>query len=30
MIDNVPAEVTAAYDPILIEYRNRIMRAHFK
>lgn len=30
MFENVPAEMVAACDPILIEHRDRIMRAHFK
>jgi len=30
MFEQVPAEVSAAIDPILIEHRDRIMRAHFK
>lgn len=30
MFENTPAEVAAAVDPILIEHRDRIMRAHFK
>ncbi len=30
MFEQVPPEVTAAIDPILIEHRDRIMRAHFK
>jgi glutathione S-transferase len=30
MFENTSAEVTAAIDPILIEHRDRIMRAYFK
>ena len=30
MFENVPAEVAAAVDPILIEHRDRVMRAYFK
>jgi len=30
MFENTPAEVTAAIDPILIEHRDRVMRAYFK
>ncbi len=30
MFENLPAEVVAATDAILIEHRDRIMRAHFK
>ena len=30
LFENTPAAVAAAVDPVLIEHRNRIMRAHFK
>ena len=30
MFENTPAEVTAAVDPILLEYRDRIMHTCFK
>lgn len=29
MFENVPAEITAAIDPILIEHRDRIMRTYY-
>ena len=30
MFENTPADVAAAVDPILIEHRDTIMRAHFR
>jgi glutathione S-transferase len=30
MFENTPAEITAAIDPILMEHRDRIMKAYFK
>jgi hypothetical protein len=30
MFESTSAEVTAAIDPILIEHRDRMMRAYFK
>ena len=30
MFEHVPAEITAAIDPILIEHRDRIMHTYYK